>query len=58
LFGAELQSAVVDYLGKGGYLTRGFVGDGPVRMGFVQTGEKEQDTVVGLKVIRSDPCLG
>jgi hypothetical protein len=51
LFDANLRSAVVDYLEKNGYLTRGFVGEGPVKMGFVEDCENEPDAVVGLKVI-------
>ena len=53
----SLRSLIVEYLGKGGYLTRGFVGDGPIRMGFAEVVEDVGDTVVGLKVIRNDPCL-
>jgi hypothetical protein len=51
------HSSVVDYLRKCGYLTEGFVGDGPVRLSFVKNKDDKQDIVIGLRVARSDPSL-
>jgi hypothetical protein len=53
-----LHSIVSDYLIKNGFLTKGFIGDGPVRVSFLQNDEKyEQGMVVGLRVTCSDPSL-
>lgn len=53
-----MRSAVVNYLRRNGYLTQGFVGDGPVKMGFVDDYESDPENMVGLRFIQSEPCLG
>ena len=45
----QLRSIVVDYLRKSGYLTRGFVGDGPLRIEFTERKKNDHSVVVGVR---------
>lgn len=45
----ELRTIVADYLRKRGYLTSGFVGNGPIKIEFDQQKTLEEPVVVGLR---------
>lgn len=53
----ELRSVVTDYLRNHGYMTGGFMGDGPVRVEFIREMADEQPVVVGVRQ-SSEPCPG
>lgn len=45
----QMRSIVVGYLRKSGYLTRGFVGDGPLRIEFTERKKNDHSVVVGVR---------
>ena len=50
----SLSHTIVNYIEEAGYLTRGFVGNGPIRMEFVNEPSDSQHTIIGLKTIQSN----
>lgn len=45
----QLRSIVVGYLRKSGYLTGGFVGDGPLKIEFIERKKNDPSVVVGVR---------